>query len=69
MYARLLRNADHVRRFTIRNTATSGWEVVDEQDASILKKAQYDDWHRVERAIWAFSVQASLLHDEGWTES
>jgi hypothetical protein len=68
MYARLLRNAEHVRRFTIRNTGCV-WEVVDQQDARVLKRAHYDDWHRVERAMWAFSLEAAHLHETGWTES
>lgn len=68
MYARLLRNAEHVRRFTIRNTGSS-WEVVDEHDDSILKRAHYHDWHRVERAMWTFSLEAALLHEAGWTET
>jgi hypothetical protein len=69
MYTRLLRKEDHVRRFTIRTTDTSGWQVMDEQDASVLKSACYDDWHRVERARATFSLEAAHLRDEGWVES
>jgi hypothetical protein len=69
MYARLLRKAAHVRRFTIRDSGTSGWEVLDEQDTRVVKSAIYDDWHRVERAKAAFAVEAASLRDAGWVES
>lgn len=69
MYARLLRNAAHIRRFTIRNTSTSGWAVLDERDSQVLKSILYDDWHRVERAKAAFAIEALTLSDSGWIES
>ncbi|MGH9349661.1 MAG: hypothetical protein ACRD26_20605 [Vicinamibacterales bacterium] len=69
MYARLLRKAAHVRRFTIRATGTSGWEVLDEQDAKVVKSVLYDDWHRVERAMATFAAEASMLREAGWIES
>jgi len=68
MYARRLRKAAHTRRFTIRNTGTSGWQVQDEQDSTIVKSVLYDDWHRVERAIAAFSVEIAMLRESGWVE-
>ena len=69
MYARLLRKATHTRRFTIRNTNTSGWEVLDESEEGVLKTAFYDDWHRVERARTIFAIEALVLFESGWTES
>jgi hypothetical protein len=69
MYNRLLRKAAHTRRFIIRNTDTSGWEVRDEKDSRIVKSVLYDDWHRVERAKAAFAMEASLLRETGWIES
>ncbi len=69
MYARHLRNAAHVRRFTIRDTGTSGWQVLDEQDSRIVKSVLYDDWHRVERAKAAFAIEALTLREAGWVES
>lgn len=68
MYARLLRNASHVRRFTIRGAGT-GWHIIDEQDATIVKNVVYSDWHRVERAKATFALEAAMLRDEGWIES
>lgn len=69
MYARSLRKAAHTRRFSIRDTGTSGWQVLDEQDSQIVKTALYDDWHRVERAKAAFAVEATMLRKAGWTEA
>ena len=69
MYNRLLRKAAHTRRFIIRNTDTSGWEVRDEKDSRIVKSVLYDDWHRVERAKATFALEASLLRESGWVES
>jgi hypothetical protein len=68
MYARILRNAAHVRRFTISSTESSGWEVRDEQDSRLLRSRLYHDWHRVERAKEAFAVEAAGLRDAGWRE-
>jgi hypothetical protein len=69
MYARILHNAAHVRRFTITATSSSGWEVLEEEDSLIIKSRRYDDWHRVERARLTFAVAAASLRDEGWVET
>ena len=69
MYRRILRNAAHTRRFTITTSRVSGWEVRDEQDSHLLRSRRYDDWHRVERAMLAFAVEAAGLRDAGWVET
>jgi hypothetical protein len=69
MYRRILRNADHTRRFTITSSGASGWEVRDEQDSHLLRSRLYDDWHRVERARLAFAMEAAGLRDAGWVEA
>ena len=69
MYAKILRKAAHVRRFTIRDTGTSGWQVLDEQDTLVVKSVLYDDWHRVERAKASFAIEAAILREAGWVES
>ena len=69
MYARVLRKADHVRRFSIHQTDAAGWEVREEEDSRVLHSARYRDWHRVERAQMMFAHQAALLQDAGWTEA
>jgi hypothetical protein len=69
MYARVLRKADHIRRFTIHRADAVGWEVREEQDSRIVRTSRYTDWHRVERARMVFAREAALLEDAGWTES
>ena len=69
MYAKLLRNAAHTRRFTIRNVETDGWQVIDERDSVVVKCTHYHDWHRVERAKAAFAIEATMLTESGWVEA
>ena len=69
MYARTLRNDTHTHRFSITPEETSGWEVREERDSSVLRRAHYDDWHRVERARRTFALDAFALFREGWTEA
>lgn len=68
MYARALSNNQHRRRFTVRPTPRTGWEVRDEFDADVLKVIHYEDWHRVERAKALFAREADQLKHRGWTE-
>jgi hypothetical protein len=69
MYAfvRTLRNAHHVRRYTIRIIDT-GWEVRAEQDSVPIHSRQFDDWHRVERAQRSMIEELEALRRSGWTE-
>jgi hypothetical protein len=69
MYARILRKASTTRRFTITHLESSGWDVREEQDSRILRRAVYRDWHRVERATLAFALQAQSLIESGWVEA
>ena len=68
MYAKSLRNAFHIRRFTIRPVPAAGWEVRDENDGGVLKRVLVSDWHRVERAIAMFSKEADTLRAVGWVD-
>lgn len=68
MYARTLSNAHHIRRFTIRPVATSGWEVQEEEDSFVVRQVRYTDWHRVERARMTFAREAERLADSGWID-
>lgn len=67
MFAKELRRAGHIRKFSIREAAPSGWEVRDEQDDRVLKHVHYTDWHRVERALNMFSLQIDVLENDGWS--
>jgi hypothetical protein len=69
MYARVLRRAAHIRRFTITATASSGWEVRDEEDSRIVMSRLYDDWHRVERALLSFAAAEASLRGDGWVDA
>lgn len=68
MYARTLAKANHIRRFTIRQAPTHGWEVREERDSEVVRAACYTDWHRVERALMAFTREAERLASAGWLE-
>jgi hypothetical protein len=68
MYERTLRNASHVRTFTI-TTGGTGWEVKVEQDSRLIRRVCYHDWHRVERARMTFAKEALALQRSGWTEA
>jgi hypothetical protein len=66
MYSRVLRNGQQIRRFTVVDTGTSGWEVQDQTDASTVKRRVFADWHRVERAIALFESEEEVLRGRGW---
>jgi hypothetical protein len=67
MFAKELRCAGHIRRFSIRDAGPSGWEVRDEHDNRVLKHVHYTDWHRVERALSMFTLQIDDLESNGWS--
>jgi hypothetical protein len=69
LYARSLRRASDVRRFTISNAGSAGWQVREEQNSCVVHEICYDDWHRVERAKKSFSLRAESLTSAGWTEA
>lgn len=65
MYAKSLRHGEHTRRFEIRE-AGGVWEAQASHDDRVVKRARYDDWHRVERTRHAFAIEVSILEEEGW---
>jgi hypothetical protein len=65
MFTRELIQGGHVRRFTIRESA-HGWEVREEQDRRVIRHVEYQDWHRVERALVSFRQQVLELEQNGW---
>jgi hypothetical protein len=66
MFTKELRQAGHVRRFTISEAPEEGWEVREERDSQLVRKTHYRDWHRVERARMRIDEQVSELEDRGW---
>jgi hypothetical protein len=67
MFTRSLRNADHTRRYAIVETP-AGWEVRQEQDSQVVRRVEYQDWHRVERARRSFGLEVSELEAAGWRD-
>ncbi len=66
MFSSQLTQAGHTRRFSVQLVPGDGWEVVEEADSRVVRRAQYHDWHRVERALANFSEIVRTLENEGW---
>jgi hypothetical protein len=69
MFAKELRQAGHIKRFTISQAGAEGWEVKVEQDNDVVRQVYYQDWHRVERAQQLMVLQVSQLEESGWQET
>ena len=69
MFAKELRQAGHIKRFTISQAGAEGWEVKVEQDNDVVRQVYYQDWHRVERAAQLMRLQVSQLEESGWQET
>lgn len=69
MYAftKSLRHEQHTRRYVIVPSHT-GWDVREELDSRVVRQANYTDWHRVERARRAFTIEVRDLQSKGWAE-
>ena len=67
MFSKSLRNREQTRRYSISVTAT-GWEVREERDSEVVKKVQYQDWHRVERARKSIAMELDALQRNGWSQ-
>ncbi len=66
MFVKELRQAGHVRKFSVKKLGESGWEVRDVQDEHVLRQVHYTDWHRVERAVNIFNILIDDLESRGW---
>jgi hypothetical protein len=67
MFDKSLRYLEKTRRYSIAPTE-SGWEVREERDSEVVRKVQYQDWHRVERARRSISIELDHLQKQGWSE-
>ena len=65
-FAKSVRKADHVRRYTIQPTK-SGWEVRTEHNHESIRHACYHDWHRVELARRVMVLEVASLEEAGWS--
>lgn len=67
MFSSQLTQAGHTRRFSIQRVQDDdGWEVTEEADSRVIRRAQYHDWHRVERALADMSETVRSLEHQGW---
>jgi hypothetical protein len=67
MFDKQLKYHDNTRRYSISVTDT-GWEVREERDSKVVKKVNYQDWHRVERARRSITIELNDLQRKGWSE-
>jgi hypothetical protein len=67
MFSKSVRFDQQTRRYSIAVTPT-GWEVREERDSEVVKRVQYHDWHRVERARRSITIELAALRRKGWSE-
>ena len=65
MFEMRVRHEGRTRRFEVREQA-GVWEVSTEEDSRVVRKVQYSDWHRVERAMMSIRLEVSALEQQGW---
>ncbi|HEY7055233.1 MAG TPA: hypothetical protein VH458_01850 [Vicinamibacterales bacterium] len=66
MFSKELHHGGHTKKFSIQENGRDGWDVREEHDDRVLREASYSDWHRVERALTAFTLEIGQLEDRGW---
>jgi hypothetical protein len=68
MFAKELVHDGHVRRFSVRSAGLEGWEIRVEEDAAVVRRLCYTDWHRVERAVDVMRREMQALVSSGWRD-
>jgi hypothetical protein len=68
IFSKKLQSEDHIRSFVVGNADEHGWEVREEEDNRVVKRAWLHDWHRVEHAMMRFALEATQLQRAGWVE-
>jgi Fe-S cluster assembly iron-binding protein IscA len=66
MFSVSLQRDGHVRRYSIQQSGSAGWEVRLEADEEPARHDTYFDWHRVERVRDRFASEVSDLTAHGW---
>ena len=66
MFSKTLTHAGHIRSFEVLAREANGWELSVKEDTRLVRRTQYSDWHRVERAISAIRREVAALEDQGW---
>ena len=69
MFSKTLTFHGRTRSFAVQALAASGWELRIEQDSTVVRRAIYNDWHRVERAVDAIEREMRDLEARGWRPS
>lgn len=64
---RYLVNDGHERQFVVSHDS-GGWDVLERQDAMVLRHVRLRIWQRVEREIQRFKMTADELKRRGWIE-
>ncbi len=57
VFSRSVNDHGHVHRLVVTRDL-QGWEVREEQDAVVLRRARRRDWHRVESDVELFEIAA-----------
>jgi len=68
IFSKHLRHENHTHAFMVNEADEHGWEVREEEDNRIVKRAWLHDWHRVERVITRYMAEDVQLRLAGWTE-
>jgi hypothetical protein len=68
MFNTELSHAGHSRRFVLGHLPVGGWELLIEEDHSVVSRVRYSDWHRVERALAGVARLISDLEARGWRQ-
>jgi hypothetical protein len=68
IFAKRLFNEGHTREFVVDSARDDGWEVREERDNRVVRRAQLHDWHRVENAMMRFGIEVMQLERNGWIE-
>ena len=68
IFAKQFRSENHTRSFVVDGVDDRGWEVREEQDNEVVKRAWLHDWHRVEHAMLRFGILGTQLQSDGWIE-
>jgi hypothetical protein len=66
MFRISLQRDNHIRKYSLEARPGAGWESRLEEDAELRRRAQYHDWHRVERTLARLQEEVDALVDEGW---
>jgi hypothetical protein len=67
MFSIALRQAGHTRKYHVKPSNVSGWDLTLLEDLRPIRQVHYDDWHRVERAVATLQLEVQELTAKGWS--